>query len=348
MNELVSASLLKDIRSLIDEAKTRVAIKVNQEMTLLYWNLGKRIHEDILKSERAEYGEQIIVTLSRYLLSEYGKGFSSRNITSMIHCYKCFHDFNILQTLSAKLTWSHFLSFLSLGDQNAIEFYAYMAIEANWSVRQLRANIHKMLFERTKASDAKNVLSENIKALKVGEGVSPGLILKEPYVLDFLQLPEEHSESELEAAILKEIEKFILEIGTGFSFIESQKRITIDDDHYYLDLLFFNRKLKRLVAIELKSGKFKPQYKGQMELYLGWLKRFEMLAGENPPIGIILCTEKSTQQIELLDMENSSIHIAEYWTELPPQDVFERKIREIVLRAQERNQLNIQFRKDKD
>ena len=283
MNELVSASLLTDIKSLIDIAKTRVAIKVNQEMTLLYWNIGKRIQEDILKSERAEYGEQIILTLSRHLLSEYGRGFSPRNITSMIHFYKCFHDFKILQTLSTKLTWSHFLSFLSLDDQNAIEFYAYMAIEANWSVRQLRSNIHKMLFERTKASDSKNVLSENIKALKAGGGMSPGLILKEPYVLDFLQLSEEHSESELEAAILKEIEKFILEIGTGFSFIESQKRITIDDDHYYLDLLFFNRKLKRLVAIELKSGKFKPQYKGQMELYLGWLKRFEMLEGENPP-----------------------------------------------------------------
>lgn len=348
MTDIIHPTLLNDIRQLIDSAKARIAVKVNQEMTVLYWSIGRRIQEDILKSERAEYGEQIVATLSRQLIGEYGKGFDRSNILRMIQFYKCFHNFNFLQTLSTKLTWSHFLSLLTVNDQNSIEFYAYMAIEANWSVRELRSNIHKMLFERTKAAGVDSDLKNKLIALKEGQELSPDLVLKEPYILDFLQLPDDHTESELENAILQEIERFILELGTGFSFVERQKRITVDDDHYYLDLLFFNRKLKRLVAVELKTGKFKPQYKGQMELYLGWLKQFEMMEGENPPIGIILCTEKSAHQIELLDMENSSIHIAEYWTELPPQDVFERKIREIVLHAQEKKQKNLEFQKNKE
>jgi len=148
-------------------------------------------------------------------------------------------------------------------------------------------------------------------------------------------LPAEYYESDLEQEILKEIEKFILELGSGFSFVSRQKRITIEDDHYYLDLLFYNRKLKRLVAIELKTGKFKAEYKGQMELYLGWLRKYEVMEGEKLPIGIILCTEKSIHQIELLDMDRSGIHVAEYWTELPPKDLFERKIREIVQQSKE-------------
>lgn len=342
MSEITNESFLIDIRQLIDAAKARVAVKVNQEITLLYWNIGKRIQEEILRFERAEYGAKVVEMLSKQLIGEYGKGFSFRNISYMVDFYKQFKNFEILQTLSAKLTWSHFVSLLPLEDQNATEFYAYMSIEANWSVRQLRSNIHKMLYERTMASSSQSNLIGKLADLKAGNGMSPELVLKEPYFLDFLQIPEEHSESELEMAILQEIQKFILELGTGFSFIDRQKRITVDDDNYYLDLLFFNRKLKRLVAVELKNGKFKPQYKGQMELYLGWLKKFEMMEGENPPIGIILCTEKSAHQIELLDMEGSQIHIAEYWTELPPQDVFERKIREIVFRVQEKTQLNIE------
>jgi len=340
MNEIVSRSLIEDIRNLIDAAKARVAIKVNQEMTLLYWNVGKRVYEDILKADRAGYGEQIISILAEQLSAEYGKGFSTRNLTYMIEFYKNFQDAHILQTLSAKLTWSHFLSLSSVKEQEAREFYAYMAVEDNWSVRQLRFHIHRMLFERTNATSSQGRLVKSLVELKTTQSLSPDLVLKNPYILDFLQLPEDHSESELENAILQEIQQFILELGTGFSFIERQKRITIDEEHYYLDLLFFNRKLKRLVAIELKSGKFKPQYKGQMELYLGWLKKFEMMPEENSPIGIILCTEKSDHQVELLDMEHGPIHVAEYWTEIPPVEVFERKIREIVIRAQEKNKEN--------
>lgn len=237
MTDIIHPSLLNDIRQLIDSAKTRIAVKVNQEMTLLYWNVGKRIQEDILKSERAEYGEQIIITLSRHL-SEHGKGFSRTNLLNMLNFFRIFPDLQIVQTVSEQLSWSHFLSLLTVANPVAVEFYTYMAIEANWRVRQLRSNIHKMLFERTKAVGVDSNLKNKLITLKEGQGLSPDLVLKEPYILDFLQLPEEHSESELEAAILKEIEKFILEIGTGFSFIESQKRITIDDDHYYLDLLF--------------------------------------------------------------------------------------------------------------
>ncbi len=323
--------LLTDIRGLIDKAKNRLAQSVNQEMTLLYWSIGKRIQEETLRFERAEYGERVIERLESSLSSEYGRGFSKRNITYMVEFYSAFPELEILQTVSAKLTWSHFLALIQVKEKKAREFYAYFSLNDGWSVRQLRSNIHRMLFESTEISKkSENEIQKGITILKNDQPLTPDLVLKDPYVLEFLNLPKDHYESDLEEAILLEIEKFILELGSGFSFIERQKRMTIDDDHYYLDLLFYNRKLKRLVALELKAGKFKPEYMGKMKFYLGWLKKHEVLEGENPPIGIILCTEKSPQQIELLDMDQSGIHVAEYWTELPPKDVFERKIREIV------------------
>jgi predicted nuclease of restriction endonuclease-like (RecB) superfamily len=212
-----------------------------------------------------------------------------------------------------------------------------MCIREQWSVRHLRSNIHRLLFESSQVSrKSDQEISQNLDILKNAQVLSPELILKDPYVLDFLNLPKDYFEHDLEDAILREIEQFILELGVGFSFVERQKRITVDGEHYYIDLLFYNRRLKRLIAIELKTGKFKPEYKGQIELYLGWLKQFEMMEGENPPIGIILCTEKSPHQIELLEMDKSKIHVAEYWTELPPPDVFERKLREIVTKSKEK------------
>lgn len=320
--------LIEEIKTLINQSKVRVARILNAEMTMLYWQIGKRISLEILKEQRAEYGEKVVASLARVLTAEYGNGFTRTALIRMIKFYELFNDLQISATVSQQLSWSHIIELLPLKEERQREFYAFMAIEERWSVRQLRSNIYKMLYERTLSSRKEN----NVTLLKIEkqEELPVELVLKDPYLLDFLNLPDNHYESELEDAILQEIEQFILELGTGFSFVARQKRITIDNEHFYLDLLFFNRRLKRLVAIELKSGKFKAEYKGQMELYLNWLKKYECLEEENPPIGIILCTEKSHAQIELLDLPGSGIHVAEYWTSLPPIDVFQRKVQEIV------------------
>jgi predicted nuclease of restriction endonuclease-like (RecB) superfamily len=304
-------------------------------MTILYWHIGKRIRQDIIQSKRAEYGEEVIKSLAKELTAEYGKGFSRVAIIRMVQFYDNFPELEISSTLSNQLTWSHIIELLPLEDKKKQEFYAFIAIEEHWSVRQLRSNINRMTFERTLSNQQARSL--NLMAFEQQKShLIPELVLKDPYILDFLGLPDDHYESELEEAILKELEKFILELGTGFSFIARQKRITIDEDHFYLDLLLYNRKLKRLVAIELKTGKFKAEYKGQMELYLRYLAKYESFADELPPIGIILCTEKSQNQIELLDLNASGIHVAEYWTELPPKEIFEKKVQEIVLRSRQR------------
>ncbi|KHO02363.1 hypothetical protein RFEPED_1163 [Rickettsia felis str. Pedreira] len=334
MNEITAntTELIKDISVLIDNAKVRVAIKVNSEMTMLYWNIGKRIQEEILKSTRAEYGQEIVRTLANGLSSLYGKGFTYTALVRMNQFYQSFQGQQIVATVSQQLSWSHIVELLPLKEQNQRDFYAYMSIQENWSVRHLRSNIDKMLYERTKLSQKPNN-EQVLSLLKMNSQLEPDLILKDPYILDFLELPDEHYESDLENAILQQIEQFILELGIGFSFVARQKRMTIDNEHFYLDLLFFNRKLKRLVAVELKTGKFKAEYKGQMELYLNWLKKNECFEAENSPIGIILCSEKSDAQVELLEMSASGIHVARYWTELPPIEIFQKKIGEIVLQT---------------
>ncbi len=332
---LLDTQLLNDIRHLIVTSKYRISRTINAEMIFLYWHIGKSIRDEIKQKERADYGDKVIKSLAQELSTEYGKGFSTGGLTRMIQFYDSFSTIEIVATLSQQLTWSHIVELLPLKSKEQQEFYAFMVVEENWSVRQLRSNIHRMTFERTIINQ--KIASKDLLSLaKPGSQLSPDLVLKDPYILDFLGLPNEHYENDLEEAILREIEKFILELGTGFSFIARQKRISLDEDHYYLDLLFYNRKLKRLVAIELKTGKFKAEHKGQMELYLRYLAKYESFSDELPPIGIILCTEKSKQQIELLDLNSSGIHVAEYWTDLPPKEIFEKKIQEIVLKSKER------------
>jgi len=273
---------------------------------------------------------------SRVDATEYGKGFTYTAITRMITFYDFFPDIQIVATLSQQLTWSHVLDLLPIKELNQREFYTYMAIHENWSVRELRSKIYKMTYEKTIGSQKSGASEKQmISLLKNENKLNLDSILKDPLVLDFLQLPDDYTESDLENAILKELEKFILELGIGFAFVARQKRMTVDGDHFKLDLLFYHRRLKRNVAIELKLGKFKPEYKGQMEFYLNWLKKYECYEGEEAPIGIILCTEKSHAQIELMDLSSSGIHVAQHWTELPPIDIFERKVQEIVLRCRE-------------
>lgn len=328
-------SLLEDLKNLIVSTKEQVAVSVNSSLTLMYWQIGFKINEDILKNSRAEYGKEILQTLSAKLTAEFGQGYSYSSLTRMMKFAQYFTSENIA-TLSQQLSWSHFKELLPMEDNLKIEFYAQMSSLDKWSVRTLRNRIDSMLFERTALSKKPDeLITYEIKKLKEGV-VTPNMILKDPYILDFLELNDRYLEKDLEDAILRDIENFILELGTGFSFISRQKRVQIGEDDFYIDLLFYNRKLKRLVAFDLKLGKFKSEYKGQMELYLKYLEKYEKEEDENTPLGIILCSDKNQEQIELLELEKSDIHVAKYLTILPPKEEFEKRLHKAIENAKQK------------
>ena len=329
MSNITNKSLFEKIKNLIEQTKQNVAISVNSSLTIMYWEIGNKINQDILKNQRAEYGKEIVVTLSRQLQDNFGKGFDEKNLRRMMQFANAIEKQKVV-TLSRQLSWSHFLALLPLQESLKIEFYAQMSIVQNWGVRTLRERIDSMLYERTALSKQPDELIkyelDNLKQ----EEFSKNMILKDPYFLDFLDINDRYLEKDLEDAILRSIEKFIFELGVGFSFIERQKRIIIDGEDFKIDLLFYNRKLKRLVAIDLKIGRFKAEYKGQMELYLKWLSKYEKEEGENEPLGIILCADKKEEQIELLELEKSGIHVAQYLTVLPPKEILEAKLHQAI------------------
>lgn len=329
MNEITNHSLFEQIKNLIEQTKQNVAVAINSSLTIMYWHIGKLINDEILQNKRAEYGKEIVATVSQQLSEQYGKGYSYSALTRMMKFAKNIDEKNIA-TLSQQLSWSHFKELIVLEDNLKIEFYTQMSIAQNWGVRTLRERIDSMLYERTVLSKQPNELIkyelDNIKQ----EQFSKNMILKDPYLLDFLEVNDRYLEKDLEDAILRSIEQFIFELGVGFSFIERQKRIIIDGEDFKIDLLFYNRKLKRLIAIDLKIGKFKAEYKGQMELYLKWLSKYEKEEGENEPLGIILCADKKEEQIELLELEKSAIHVAQYLTVLPPREILEAKLHQAI------------------
>ncbi|MDD2632755.1 MAG: PDDEXK nuclease domain-containing protein [Bacteroidales bacterium] len=321
-------NLYSDICKLIDEARTFVANTANKSMTLLYWKIGERINTDLLDGKRAQYGKQIVSHLATQLQLNYGKrGFEERNIRRMIQFTVLFPDFQIVSQAATKLSWSHFIELLSLKEALKREFYLTMALSESWGRDTLRNKIEGMLYERTLISGKPNeLIKSELANMRKGESISADLIFKSPYFLDFTGLKGMYSEKSLEDSLIISIEQFIMELGVGFSFVERQKRMIIDGEDFYLDLLFYHRKLKRLIAIELKLGKFKAAYKGQMELYLRWLDKHEKQTGEETPLGLILCTEGGHEQIELLQLENAGIKIAEYLTELPDRKLLKEKL----------------------
>lgn len=321
-------NLYSDICKLIDEARTFVANTANKSMTLLYWKIGERINTDLLDGKRAQYGKQIVSHLATQLQLNYGKrGFEERNIRRMIQFTVLFPDFQIVSQAATKLSWSHFIELLSLKEALKREFYLTMALSESWGRDTLRNKIEGMLYERTLISRKPNeLIKSELANMRKGESISADLIFKSPYFLDFTGLKGMYSEKSLEDSLIISIEQFIMELGVGFSFVERQKRMIIDGEDFYLDLLFYHRKLKRLIAIELKLGKFKAAYKGQMELYLRWLDKHEKQTGEETPLGLILCTEGGHEQIELLQLENAGIKIAEYLTELPDRKLLKEKL----------------------
>ncbi len=328
--------LLADLRGMIAEARMQVARAVDSTLVLLYWRLGRRIWEDILKEKRAAYGEEIVATLAQQLSAEFGRGFSRRNLFNMMRFAEVFPDTAIVQALTAQLGWTHFTLLLSLDDSLKREFYAEMCRVERWSTRGLEKKIQSMLFERTALSrKPAKLIEQELRALREEDKLTPDLVFRDPYLLDFLGLRDTYAEKDLEAAILRDMESFILELGVGFAFLERQKRISVDGDDYYLDLLFYHRRLRRLVPIELKLGDFEPAHKGQMELYLRWLDKYERQEGEEAPIGLILCAGKKEETVRLLDMEGSGIRVASYWTEFVPREQLERKLHEAVVLARQ-------------
>lgn len=322
-----SSGLAADVRSMIEQTRRQVARAVNVGMTLLYWRIGRRIQAEILKNQRAEYGKEILATLSQELSRDYGSGFSYSALTRMVRFAEAFGDAEIVAALSQRMGWSHFKEIIPLKDDLKRNFYAEMCRVENWSVRTLRAKIDSMLFERTAISKQPAELARaELLALRSEDRLTPSLVFRDPYVLDFLGLRDHYLEKDLEDAILREIESFLLELGDGFAFLARQKRISIDSDDFYLDLLFYHRRLRRLVAIDLKLGDFKAESKGQMELYLRWLAKHEQQPGEESPLGLILCAGKKQEQIELLELDKSGIHIAEYLTSLPPKELLQQKL----------------------
>jgi predicted nuclease of restriction endonuclease-like (RecB) superfamily len=314
-----------------------VAQAVNAGLVMLYWEIGKRIREEILHKRRARYGEEIFQTLSGKLTGEYGTGFGARNLARMVRFAEVFPDPKILSTLLTKLGWSHFLHIIQLKDSLQRDFYAEMCRLERWSVRALQKKIGGMLFERTALSRKPAKLAAlELRKLRQEDKLTPDLVFRDPYFLDFLGLKGAYQEKDVEAAILREMEAFILELGAGFAFLARQKRIQIGGDDHYLDLLFYHRRLKRLVAIELKLDKFKPEFKGQMELYLRWLERHEQGEGEAPPIGLILCAGQNREEVELLQLDKSGIRVAQYLTELPARGLLENKLHEAIRLARER------------
>lgn len=340
MSNITNEPLFHDIKTLIEETKAKAAIVINSALTSMYWHIGKKINDEILKHERAEYGKEIVNSLSRQLVNMYGNSYSKVNLFHMIRFAKNFSNLEIVSVLSRQLSWTHFRNIIYIEDSLKRDFYLYMCSEEKWSTRVLADRIDSMLYERTALSKKPNELIRyELDKLKEGE-VLPALILKDPYILNFLELNDRYLEKDLEDAILREIEQFILELGIGFSFVARQKVIQIDNEDFKIDLLFYNRKLKRLIVVELKIGKFKADHKGQMELYLKWLEKYEKEEGENSPIGIILCADKKSEQIELLELEKSNIHVAQYLTVLPPRELLESKLHQALEKARKRFPIN--------
>ncbi|MDX8337405.1 PDDEXK nuclease domain-containing protein [Candidatus Cetobacterium colombiensis] len=324
------------IISLIETSKSSTLKAINSELIILYWKIGEYIQKDILDKADKIYGENIVVELSKRLTSHYGRGFSKSGLSRMINFYRKFKDFEIVATLSQQLSWSHFVELIKIENELKREFYVAMTINEGWSVRVFKDRINSMLFERTAISKKpEETIKKDLKLLSNQKIMTESLFIKDPYILDFLGLEDSYSEKDLEDRILQELEKFLLEFGSDFAFMGRQKRIQIGNKDYYLDLLFYHRKMRRLVLIELKLGEFEPQYKGQVELYLKWLSKYEKQEFEEEPIAIILCASKDSEEIELLGLTEGNIRVSEYLASLPPKKLLEEKLHKAIIEAKE-------------
>ncbi len=334
---LLKADIFQEIKELIIKARKNVVVAINSELSLLYWQIGKKIKTEILNNKRAEYGQKVLDDLAKKLTEEYGRGWSEKHLRHCLRIAETFPDETIFSALRRELSWTHIKTLIYIENPLKREFYTRIAINEGWSSRQLQERINSQLYERTAISKKpEKTVKLELQLLKTKDKISPDLVFRDPYILDFLGLSDTYSERDLESAILVELQKFIIELGTDFAFLARQKRITIDNREYYIDLLFFHRKLKCLVAIDLKLGEFEAGFKGQMELYLNYLEKYETVQRENPPIGLILCTGKNNEHIELLQLHKNNIRVAQYLTKLPPKEILQKKLQQSIELAKDK------------
>jgi len=330
-------TLLKDIRLLIDHSRMQVAHYANSTLVMLYWHIGNKINNEVLGNERAEYGKQVISLLSEQLTLLYGNGFDKTNLSRMARLARFYPDKTIVGTLSQQLSWSHFLKLIPIEDELKRDFYTEMCRLQGWGVRGIREKIDSMLYERTAiAKQPETVIRTELDKLKDGNLTNPDFYLQDPCVFKFLYPESIQSERDLEDAILNELQIFIQDMGSDFCFVARQKRMSTDRNDRYLDLLFFHRGMHRLIAVELKMTAFQPEHAGQMEWYLKWLDKHEKRPGEEKPLGIIICTDKDQEDVELMELDKNGIHVTQYLTQLPPKDIFEGKLKHAIARAREK------------
>lgn len=337
-NELILPENYKQtydkIVKMIETAKHKVFETANFQTVYLFWHIGQELKDNILNGQKAEYGKSIVKNMSKDLEFQYGRSYEKSSVFRMIQFYEEFPDFEKVATLSQQLTWSHFKELLPVNDELKRDFYAVLCKNEKWSVRVLRERKKSMLYERTAISKRpEETIRNDIQLLEEKDMMTVDMFYRDPCILDFLGLQDTYSEKDLENAILAELEKFILEMGTDFAFMARQKKVTIDGKDYKIDLLFFHRKLKRLVVVELKIGEFEPEYKAQVELYLRWLNKYERMENEEAPVALILCAEKSDEVIELLELDKGDIRVAQYLTAMPPKEELEEKLRLAIQRA---------------
>lgn len=331
------AYVIADLRAVVLSARARAAAAASATIVEMYWQLGSRLRAELLVDGRAPYGSRLVVEAASRLSEEFGSGFSEASLRHSMRFVEVFPDSDVVSSLSRSLTWTHLRDLIPIEDRRSRAFYAEMARVQRWSTRRLRKEIDGMLYERTALSRSPEaVIDEQLDGLREGDRLTPELVFRDPYMLDFLGLPRDHSESDLEGAILRELESVLTELGDGFCFVCRQKRISVGPDDFYLDLLFYHRGLRRLVAIELKIGRFMPADLGQMLLYLRWLDKNEKLEGEGPPLGLILCSDVDEERVELLELADGSIRVARYLTELPPANILAARLHTAVQRARAR------------
>ncbi len=338
MNEIEkhTPQLFSEVCQIIDDTRSRIATTVNAEVCLLNWNIGKRIKEDVLYNKRAEYGKTIVKNLSLLLNRRYGKGWSDRKLLHCIRSAYTFTEDEIVYAVRTQLTWTHLRSLMFIEEELKRKFYMEMTRIEKWDTRTLEKKIDSMLYERTALSrKPEELIRQELTEMQSTNSLTPDVVFRSSYFLDTLGLADTYSEKELEDAILVNLQSFIKEIGNDFAFLDRQKRITIDAVDYKIDLLFFHRSLKRLVAIDLKLGKFKPKHEGQMLLYLRYLNKNERKEGEETPIGLILCSEGNTEHIEYLMLEEGNIKVAQYYTQLPDKKLLSEKLNKAIAIARE-------------
>ncbi len=337
---LTEETLYSDVCQIIDGTRSRIATYLNTEVCMTNWYVGKRIKEDVLYNQRAEYGKQVVKNLSLKLVERYGTGWSEKKLRHCIRSAETFSEQDIVSATQRQMTWTHLKSLMYIKNPLERQFYAHLCGMEHWDTRTLDEKIDQQLYQRTAISrKPEEIIKQELAEVRDNNQLLPDLVFRSSYFLDMLGLPDIFTEKDLESAIITQVEAFIKELGSDFTFVARQKRIKVDATDYYLDLLFFHRELRRLVAIDLKLGKFKPEHEGQMLLYLRYLNQNERKEWEESPIGLILCSEGNTEHIEYLMLDdNSPIKVAQYYTKLPDKKLLAQKLKKAIAIAREHYQ----------